>query len=278
MHASTLIQRMTAIPLFAILALAASPCNAAPHYEVKHEMVPVEINGESLRLHVRYYLPTNVAPPYPTVIFHHGSTPKENRQRILQSLPTARTLRDIFVKRGWTVALLSRKGRGLSEGRYEGNIHSLHKIIYSCDYHESMKAFRSALADVDAATAWIRNKDFVDSERLAAAGQSRGGREAQYRPRRPTPHLVPRRHQLRRRLAQIRQIAAQAAEQAREDGSATSSPGVQQTPPFPQYGCIPMAIPNIGQQETDERCLSAFRKPAERVFFKTTRFRAITTA
>ena len=78
-------------------------------------MVPVTIDGEQVKLATITYKPAGTG-PFPTLIFHHGSTGRGNDPSIFARPYDPRTLAQWFTARGWAVVLPSRRGRGGSEG------------------------------------------------------------------------------------------------------------------------------------------------------------------
>src|SRR5580693_8718969 len=81
-------------------------------------MLPVSVDGEQVKLAVITYKPAG-AGPFPTLIFHHGSTGSGTNPSIFARPYDPRTLAEWFTARGWAVVLPSRRGRGGSEGTYD---------------------------------------------------------------------------------------------------------------------------------------------------------------
>ena len=136
-------------------------------------MVPVSLDGEQVRLAVRIYRPDG-AGPFPTLIFHHGSTGRGSNPAIFDQFRRRDTVVCYFVDRGWSVVLPSRRGRGGSEGQYdEGFTPSRESYSWEPDY--ALPGAERALADIDAITNVIRTWPFVDKDRLVIGGISRGG-------------------------------------------------------------------------------------------------------
>ena len=141
---------------------------------IELQMVPVKIDGTQFKLATRIFRPVG-EPPFPTVVFHHGSTGYGRNPKLFPRHTPQLSISEFFTERGWAVVLPSRRGRGGSEGRYDEGFHTDRKRGYSCTPTAASQGFEHALADVDAVTAAIRNLPFVDPERLVVGGQSRGG-------------------------------------------------------------------------------------------------------
>ncbi|MCX7365722.1 MAG: dienelactone hydrolase family protein [Alphaproteobacteria bacterium] len=137
-------------------------------------MVPVTVDGESVKLALITYKPAGNG-PFPTLIFHHGSTGRGNDPSSFARPYEARTMAQWFTARGFAVLLPSRRGRGGSEGRYDEGF-SIDRISgYSCDETLSVPGADRALRDIDAVTPALLAMPFVDRSRVAVGGVSRGG-------------------------------------------------------------------------------------------------------
>lgn len=146
---------------------------AALKPNLEERMVPVSLDGEQVRLAVRIYRPDG-AGPFPTLIFHHGSTGRGTNPKSFALYRRRDTLINYFVDRGWSVVLPSRRGRGGSEGLYdEGFIPSRERYCFQPDC--ALSGAERALADIDAITNIIRTWPFVDKDKLVIGSQSRGG-------------------------------------------------------------------------------------------------------
>ncbi|MDP1961398.1 MAG: CocE/NonD family hydrolase [Reyranella sp.] len=137
-------------------------------------MVPVTIDGESVRLALITYKPPGNG-PFPTLIFHHGSTGRGNDPSIFARPYDPRTLAQWFTARGWAVMLPSRRGRDGSEGIYDEGFAINRSQGYACEETPSLPGADRALRDIDAVTPAILAQPFVDRGRVAVGGQSRGG-------------------------------------------------------------------------------------------------------
>jgi endonuclease YncB( thermonuclease family) len=155
-----------------LLALCiVTPC-VAPAQE--RAMVPVTIDGKTVKIATATYKPTGSG-PFPTLIFHHGSsgTGRDPAHFADSYLPTA--LVRWFTERGWAVILPSRRGRGGSEGLYDEGFAFGRSQEYSCEPAPALAGTERALRDLDAITPLLLAQSFVDRERVAIGGHSRGG-------------------------------------------------------------------------------------------------------
>jgi dienelactone hydrolase len=137
-------------------------------------MVPVSVDGEQVKLAVITYKPAG-AGPFPTLIFHHGSTGSGTNPSIFARPFDPRTLAEWFTARGWAVVLPSRRGRGGSEGTYDEGFAADRTQGYTCEPPLSLAGADRALRDIDAITPVILAQSFVDRGKVAVGGQSRGG-------------------------------------------------------------------------------------------------------
>ncbi len=137
-------------------------------------MVPVTVDGETVKLATITYKPTGSG-PFPTVILHHGSTGRGNDPSLFARPYEPRPLIQWLTTRGFAVILPSRRGRGGSEGTYDEGFGLPRTSGYSCDQSLSIPGADRALRDLDAVTPLLLAQSFVDRSRVAIAGQSRGG-------------------------------------------------------------------------------------------------------
>ena len=137
-------------------------------------MVPVTVDGEPVKLAVITYKPAG-AGPFPTLIFHHGSTGRGVDPTIFARPYDPKVLAEWFTTRGWAVVLPSRRGRGGSEGTYDEGFALDRKQGYTCEQPLSLAGADRALRDIDAITPAILAQPFVDRSKVAVGGQSRGG-------------------------------------------------------------------------------------------------------
>lgn len=96
-------------------------------------MVPVSVDGEQVRLAVVTCKPPG-AGPFPTLIFHHGSTGGGTDPSLFARPFEPGPFIDWFTSRGWAVVVLpDRRGRGGSEGLYDEGFSDDRSQDYSCD-------------------------------------------------------------------------------------------------------------------------------------------------
>lgn len=137
-------------------------------------MVPVTIDGATVRLAMRIYSPA-ADTPSPTLVFNHGSTGRGTDPSIMTRPIDFPPLAKFFTDRGWAVVMPARRGRGGSEGLYDEGFAENRALGYACDTARSLAGADRALADIEAAMEGIRGMPFVDGTRIVIGGQSRGG-------------------------------------------------------------------------------------------------------
>lgn len=137
-------------------------------------MVPVTLDGQTVRLELRVYRPPGVGPA-PTLVFNHGSTGSGRDPRRFSRPIDFPGLAQFFVQRGWVVVMPARRGRGGSEGTYDEGFETDRALGYACDPLLAIPGANRALRDIEAAMAAILAMPFVDPERVVIGGQSRGG-------------------------------------------------------------------------------------------------------
>jgi dienelactone hydrolase len=137
-------------------------------------MVPVTVDGETVRLEMRVYQPTG-ATPSPTLVFNHGSTGSGRDPSIMTRPTDFPQLARFFVDRGWAVVMPNRRGRGGSDGLYDEGFGDDRARGYTCEPARSIPGADRALRDIDAAMDAILAMPFVDRTRVMVGGQSRGG-------------------------------------------------------------------------------------------------------
>jgi dienelactone hydrolase len=136
--------------------------------------VPVTIDGSTVKLAVITHKPPGPG-PFPTVIFHHGSTGRGTDPSLFDRPYDPRIQAQWFTARGWAVIAPSRRGRGGSEGFYDEGFGLDRSRGYTCEAPLSLAGADRALRDLDAITPTLLAQPFVDRSRVAIAGQSRGG-------------------------------------------------------------------------------------------------------
>lgn len=136
--------------------------------------VPVTVDGETVRLDMRIYKPAGNG-TFATLIFNHGSTGYGTDARRFKQAVDAPAVAAYFVRRGWAVVMPARRGRADSEGEYDEGFSFIRALGYSCISSRSLAGADRALRDIEAATTAVLDMPFVDKERVAMGGVSRGG-------------------------------------------------------------------------------------------------------
>lgn len=137
-------------------------------------MVPVTVDGSSVELAVFTYKPAGTG-PFPTLIFHHGSTGKGTDSSSFAQPHLQSAMAQWFTARGWAVLLPQRRGRGGSQGLYDEGFGPVRASGYTCTESAALAGAERALRDVDAITPVLLAMPFVDRSKVAVGGVSRGG-------------------------------------------------------------------------------------------------------
>jgi dienelactone hydrolase len=148
--------------------------SCAPTRAQETSMVPVIVDGQTVRLKMRIYKPARTG-PVPTLVFNHGSTGRGRDSRLFLRPIDFPALAQFFVQRGWAVVMPARRGRAGSEGRYNEGFAVDRALGYSCDRVLSIPGADRALRDIAAAMDAILAMPFVDRDRVVIGGHSRGG-------------------------------------------------------------------------------------------------------
>jgi dienelactone hydrolase len=138
------------------------------------QLVPVAVDGETVRLAIRVYRPSGEG-PVPTLVFNHGSTGTGRDPGRFARPIDFPELAAAFVKRGWAVVMPARRGRGGSEGLYDEGFDGDRALGYACEPALAIPGAERGVRDIHAAMRVILAMPFVDRERLVIGGQSRGG-------------------------------------------------------------------------------------------------------
>jgi dienelactone hydrolase len=162
----------TRVFLASLLLVSLLPGSVAWAQEVT--MVPVTIDGETVRLAMRIYQPV-AAPRAPTFVYNHGSTGNGRDPSLFARPIDAPARAQFFVRRGWAVVMPARRGRGGSEGLYDKGLDADRTRGYTCDPPRSLAGAERALRDIAAAMEGILAMPFVDPDRVVIGGVSRGG-------------------------------------------------------------------------------------------------------
>ncbi len=137
-------------------------------------LVPVTLDGETVRLEIRIYRPATDG-PVPTLVYNHGSTGHGRDPSLFTRPITSTILAQFMVQRGWALVLPARRGRGGSEGLYDEGFATDRTPGYTCDPSASIPGADRALRDIAAAMQAILAMPFVNRDRVMIGGVSRGG-------------------------------------------------------------------------------------------------------
>ncbi|HEX5787310.1 MAG TPA: prolyl oligopeptidase family serine peptidase [Woeseiaceae bacterium] len=111
---------------------------------------------------------------FPTLVFNHGSTGDGSDPAQFDITYTNKAVAQFFVERGFIVAFPQRRGRGQSGGTYDEGFNA-ERSAYSCEAASALAGAERALADLDVAVNWLRDRADVDTTQLYVGGTSRGG-------------------------------------------------------------------------------------------------------
>jgi dienelactone hydrolase len=129
--------------------------------------------GHPLTLAMIVYKP--LAPgPYPTLIFHHGSTGNGDDPSLFPLVFSSETVAKAFTDLGWMVLFPQRRGRGGSDGLYDEGF-APDRSRYSCLQEYALPGLTHALEDAEVIYQDVMARADVDTSRLLVGGTSRGG-------------------------------------------------------------------------------------------------------
>lgn len=124
-------------------------------------MPPVIIDGATVNLQVKLYLPTDGKLQHPFVIFTHGRAGMNPARQ--DELNAYSNLETWLVKQGYGVLHVERQGYGTSDGP-------------DVEYQATPEAAALAGAkSLQAANVWLRQQDYVNPNKIVIAGHSQGG-------------------------------------------------------------------------------------------------------
>lgn len=154
-------------------AFDGSQCRVFAIRTTERMATPWTEGGRALTLELVVYRPTTNG-PYPTLIFHHGSTGNGDNPALFGLTYSSETLAKAFVDRGWMVLFPQRRGRGASDGVYDEGFEP-DRSRYSCREALALAGLTHALEDAEVIYQQVRARTDVDASRLLVGGQSRGG-------------------------------------------------------------------------------------------------------
>jgi dienelactone hydrolase len=148
-------------------------CRAFVSRSTVRAPTPFVENGRPIEFEIVLFTPPG-AGPFPTLMFNHESTGNGSDPSLFKVTFESETVAHFFAERGWLVAFPQRRGRGASDGLYDEGFNA-NRTAYSCEQAIALAGAARALADLDAAVDYLRNRADVDTTRMLVAGTSRGG-------------------------------------------------------------------------------------------------------
>lgn len=140
------------------------------------EMISTEIsiNSKSIELELFIRKP-ETAPPYPTVLFNHGSCGRSRRKDGYRHpfIPPIEFTK-LLNSWGWMVILPQRRGIGNSMGEYREGF-CPEKQEYLCNTKYSVDGFQHAMEDMEHILKHVTYRKDVEHSSLVVGGGSRGG-------------------------------------------------------------------------------------------------------
>lgn len=149
--------------------------------------MPVTIDGAPVKLATITYKPAGSG-PFPTLIFHHGSSGRGTDPAAFARPYNPATLVQWFTDRGWAVILPSRRGRGGSEGLYDEGFGLNRSYGYTCEETLALPGADRALRDIDAITPLLLAQPFVGGWMADACSTATSINQNLFRRGPPFPH------------------------------------------------------------------------------------------
>ena len=131
----------------------------------ERQMLPVVIEGKSYRLEALVGHIKDGA-RHPLLLLNHGTPRSRDEYAGVHASQYQQQMLD-FVRRGWTVATIVRRGFGRSEGQAPPPV--------KCDHRDYAGRAREEAEDIAAALHALEAFPSVDSSRMVVLGQSAGG-------------------------------------------------------------------------------------------------------
>jgi len=157
------------VPLVLFVAPAAWPAERL----VERAPTTLVEAGQPVTLEVVLYVPDG-AGPFPTLIFHHGSTGRGDDPSLFPRTFESPAMAQLFNAQGWLVVFPQRRGRGASDGLYDEGFEP-HRSGYSCAPAISLAGLARAKQDLDEVLAYLERRGGADAARVLVGGVSRGG-------------------------------------------------------------------------------------------------------
>ena len=173
MHASTSVLRL--LPLLVALGILLSVDAVRAAAEPSDPEI-VHFQSQSQVLGGEVFKPIGNG-PFPAILYNHGSAPG------MLSSQASKSIGPLFAAKGWVFFMPYRRGQGLSvqAGRFIGEeISEARKHGGLAEGAATMSRLLSTdhLQDQLAALHWLRAQGFVQSDKVAVAGNSFGGVES----------------------------------------------------------------------------------------------------
>jgi dienelactone hydrolase len=148
-------------------------CRAYALRTSERAATPFLENGVPVFLEIVTFRPLQ-AGPYPTLVFHHGSTGNGDIPSLFRETYVNEAVARSFTGRGYQVVFPQRRGRGQSDGLYDEGFEP-DRSRYSCAAPLALPGIERALADADVALDHVRVRSDVVADRTWVSGHSRGG-------------------------------------------------------------------------------------------------------
>ncbi len=150
-----------------------SHCRVFATRSVERIPTPWVEEGRPVTLVMVVYKPLSPG-PYPTLIFHHGSTGNGDNPVLFGQVYSSETVAQTFADMGWMVLFPQRRGRGGSDGLYDEGFEP-DRSRYSCRQELALPGLAHALEDAEVIYQHVRARADVDDSLLLVGGVSRGG-------------------------------------------------------------------------------------------------------
>lgn len=158
---------------FACLLMVLLPTSAPAQAK---RVETVAIKSGPLKLHALLFLPPGRG-PFPAALINHGSSSSDESRR--NRMSQAMSVSAVFVRHGYAVLWLFRRGTALSSGQGEpaGDVmaRALARGGSPARNRAQLQALDSELGDVEAGLAYLRSQTVVDKQRIVVVGHSFGG-------------------------------------------------------------------------------------------------------
>jgi len=139
------------------------------------EMIKTEMTLESNQIELELFIrKPETSPPYPTVLFNHGSMGRSRRKDGYRHPAIPPRFTKLLNSWGWMVIHPQRRGIGNSMGQYREGF-CPDKQEYLCDTKFSLNGFHHAMEDMEQIIKHVASRTDVEHSSLVVGGESRGG-------------------------------------------------------------------------------------------------------